>query len=160
MGNSMELMNLKFDHIHFTGSPLHGKSVMKKASENLTSVTLELGGKSPAIIDDTANLKATADNFLFGKFVNCGQTCIAVDYVLIDETIKPKFIASWIKWLKQFYTEHPESGTPLEWGWNWGKEYTYGDFKINYIYVIVTMLLFPLVTYLLYLVAKQFKKAE
>ena len=59
-----------------------------------------------------------------------------------------------------FYTEHPESGTPLEWGWNWGKEYTYGDFKINYIYVIVTMLLFPLVTYLLYLVAKQFKKAE
>ena len=91
---SMELMNLKFDHIHFTGSPLHGKSVMKKAAENLTSVTLELGGKSPAIIDDTADIKATANNFLFGKFVNCGQTCIAVDYVLIDEKKKDAFVAA------------------------------------------------------------------
>ena len=91
---SQELLKLKFDHIHFTGSPLHGKSVMRAAAENLTSVTLELGGKSPAIIDDTANLTATANNFLFGKFVNSGQTCIAIDYVLVDEKKKDAFVAA------------------------------------------------------------------
>ncbi len=106
---SAELLNLRFDHIHFTGSPLHGKSVMKKAAETLTSVTLELGGKSPTIIDDTANLKATAKNFLWGKFLNSGQTCIAIDYVLIDEKKKDEFVSILKETIKNAYGENPES---------------------------------------------------
>lgn len=104
---SEELLNLRFDHIHFTGSPLHGKSVMKRASENLTSVTLELGGKSPTIIDDTANLKATAKNFLWGKFLNSGQTCIAIDYVLIDEKKKDEFVSILKETIKEAFGENP-----------------------------------------------------
>lgn len=106
---SAELLNLRFDHIHFTGSPLHGKSVMKKAAETLTSVTLELGGKSPTIIDDTANLKATAKNFLWGKFLNSGQTCIAIDYVLIDEKKKEEFVSILKETIRNAYGDNPES---------------------------------------------------
>lgn len=87
-----ELLKLPFDHIFFTGSPVVGKIVMRAAAENLTSVTLELGGKSPAIIDSSANLADTAKRITFGKFLNNGQTCIAPDYVLIDEKLKPAFI--------------------------------------------------------------------
>lgn len=105
---SQELLKLKWDHIHFTGSPLHGKSVMKAAAENLTSVTLELGGKSPAIIDDTANLKSTARNFLWGKFVNAGQTCIAIDYVLIDEKKKDAFITILKETIKEAFGQNPK----------------------------------------------------
>lgn len=85
------LLQLPFDHIFFTGSPAVGKIVMKAAAERLASVTLELGGKSPAIIDSTADLKDAAKRIAFGKFVNNGQTCIAPDYVLIDNSIKEKF---------------------------------------------------------------------
>lgn len=106
---SQELLKLKWDHIHFTGAPLHGKSVMKAAAENLTPVTLELGGKSPAIIDDTANLKATARNFLWGKFVNSGQTCVAVDYVLIDEKKKDEFISVLKDTIKAAFGENMQS---------------------------------------------------
>lgn len=87
-----ELLRLPFDHIFFTGSPSVGKIVMRAAADNLTSVTLELGGKSPAIIDSTANLEDAARRITFGKFLNNGQTCIAPDYVLIDEKLKPAFI--------------------------------------------------------------------
>lgn len=79
------LLSLPFDHIFFTGSPGVGKIVMKAASENLTSVTLELGGKSPAIVDSTADLKDAAGKLVSGKFINCGQTCIAPDYILVYE---------------------------------------------------------------------------
>lgn len=103
-----KLLNLRFDHIHFTGSPLHGKSVMKKAAETLTSVTLELGGKSPTIIDDTADLKATAQNFLWGKYLNSGQTCIAVDYVLIDEKKKDEFVDVLRDTIRNAYGEKPK----------------------------------------------------
>lgn len=89
---SSSLLTLPFDHIFFTGSPAIGKVVMKAAAENLTSVTLELGGKSPAIIDETANLQDAAKRIAFGKFFNNGQTCIAPDYILIHPTIKEKFI--------------------------------------------------------------------
>lgn len=106
---SIELLNLRFDHIHFTGSPLHGKSVMKKAAETLTSVTLELGGKSPTIIDDTADLKATAKNFLWGKFLNSGQTCVAIDYVLIDEKKKDEFVSILKNTIKKAYGENPQA---------------------------------------------------
>ncbi len=79
------LLSLPFDHIFFTGSPGVGKIVMKAASENLTSVTLELGGKSPAIVDNTADLKDAAEKLVSGKFINCGQTCIAPDYILVHQ---------------------------------------------------------------------------
>ncbi len=90
---SSYLLNQPFDHIFFTGSSAIGKIVMKAAAQNLASVTLELGGKSPTIIDATANLEDAAKRIAFGKFLNNGQTCIAPDYVLIDERVKDKFIS-------------------------------------------------------------------
>jgi len=89
---SLQLLSLPFDHIFFTGSPAVGKIVMKAAAENLASVTLELGGKSPAIIDESANLQDAARRIAFGKFLNNGQTCIAPDYVLVKDTVQVKFI--------------------------------------------------------------------
>ena len=83
---TQELLKLPFDHIFFTGSPKVGKIVMEAASKNLTSVTLELGGKSPAIVDSTANIKDAARKLSWGKFTNCGQTCIAPDYILVHES--------------------------------------------------------------------------
>jgi aldehyde dehydrogenase (NAD+) len=88
---TQELLKLPFDHIFFTGSPAVGRIVMKAAAENLSSVTLELGGKSPAIIDATCNLKDAARRIAFGKFFNNGQTCIAPDYILIDKEVKDEF---------------------------------------------------------------------
>jgi aldehyde dehydrogenase (NAD+) len=85
-------LKLKFDHIHFTGSPAVGKVVMRAAAEHLTSVTLELGGKSPAIIDESANIEAAVKKLTWGKFLNVGQTCIAPDYILIHESKKAAFI--------------------------------------------------------------------
>jgi aldehyde dehydrogenase (NAD+) len=89
---SQELLRLPFDHIFFTGSPGVGKIVMRAASEHLTSVTLELGGKSPAIIDASANLSDAARRIAFGKFMNNGQTCIAPDYLLVESAIAEKFL--------------------------------------------------------------------
>jgi aldehyde dehydrogenase (NAD+) len=89
---SQALLEFPFDHIFFTGSPAVGKLVMKAASNYLTSVTLELGGKSPTIIDASANLKDAAKRIAFGKFFNNGQTCIAPDYIMIEETVKQKFV--------------------------------------------------------------------
>lgn len=110
---AQELLKLPFNHIFFTGSPAIGKLVMKAASEHLTSVTLELGGKSPVIIDDTVNLERTVKKIIFGKFLNAGQTCIASDYVLIKDSIKDEFVTLFSKHLKLFYTEHPEASTSL-----------------------------------------------
>lgn len=86
------LLDQKFDYIFFTGSVSVGKTVMKKAAENLTPVTLELGGKSPCIIDSTANIRLAAKRLVFGKYLNCGQTCVAPDYVLVEESVKEKLI--------------------------------------------------------------------
>jgi aldehyde dehydrogenase (NAD+) len=94
---SQQLLQLPFDHIFFTGSPAIGKIVMKAAAENLTSVTLELGGKSPAFVTADANLEDVAERISVGKFVNNGQTCIAPDYLLVDETIKDKVIRKLIE---------------------------------------------------------------
>ena len=87
------LTNLPFDHIFFTGSPAVGKHVMAAAAKNLTSVTLELGGKSPVIVDKSANLKKAAGSIVWGKFNNNGQTCIAPDYIYVHEAIKDKLVA-------------------------------------------------------------------
>lgn len=89
---SQELLKLRFDHIHFTGSPAVGRVIMKAASENLTAVTLELGGKSPTIIDETANLKKAARNLIWAKYLNSGQTCIASDYIYIHASKKDEFV--------------------------------------------------------------------
>ncbi len=89
---SQALLELPFDHIFFTGSPTIGKYVMGAAAKNLTSVTLELGGKSPTIIDETANLKLAAINVMWAKFANAGQTCIAPDYVFVHESVKEKWV--------------------------------------------------------------------
>lgn len=89
---SLALLELPFDHIFFTGSPTIGKYVMGAAAKNLTSVTLELGGKSPTIIDESANLKLAAINVMWAKFANAGQTCIAPDYVFVHESVKDKWV--------------------------------------------------------------------
>ncbi|WP_339702899.1 aldehyde dehydrogenase family protein [Algoriphagus aquimarinus] len=83
---SQALLKLPFDHIFFTGSPTVGKIVMKAAAEHLSSVTLELGGKSPAIVDEDADCKDAAEKLIWGKYVNCGQTCIAPDYLLVHKS--------------------------------------------------------------------------
>lgn len=87
-----ELLEQRFDYIFFTGSVNVGKLVMKKASCHLTPVTLELGGKSPCIVDDKKNLKLACQRIAFGKFLNAGQTCVAPDYLLIKEELKEQFI--------------------------------------------------------------------
>jgi aldehyde dehydrogenase (NAD+) len=86
------LLEKKWDHIFFTGSPAVGRMVMKAAAEHLTSVTLELGGKSPVIVDRTANLDEAAKKIAWGKFLNSGQICIAPDYLLVDESIRDAFV--------------------------------------------------------------------
>ncbi|WP_055443797.1 aldehyde dehydrogenase family protein [Lacinutrix himadriensis] len=101
---SQELLKLPFNHIFFTGSPQVGKIVMQAASKHLTSVTLELGGKSPTIIDETANLKAAAKKIAWGKFLNSGQTCIAPDYILVKDAVKDAFVTELREQLKTFYT--------------------------------------------------------
>jgi len=100
---STELLKLPFNHIFFTGSTTVGKIVMKSAADHLTSVTLELGGKSPVIIDETANLKATAKRVAWGKLFNSGQACIAPDYILIKKSIKDEFINLLKEQIKVFY---------------------------------------------------------
>jgi aldehyde dehydrogenase (NAD+) len=104
---SRSLLELPFNHIFFTGSPRIGKLVMKAAAENLASVTLELGGKSPAIIDETADLKNAARRIAWGKFLNAGQICISPDYVLVKENIKEAFLSLIKEQLDKFYTANP-----------------------------------------------------
>jgi aldehyde dehydrogenase (NAD+) len=101
---SQALLKLPFDHIFFTGSPTIGKVVMKAASEHLTSVTLELGGKSPSIITASANIKDAAQRTAVAKFVNNGQTCVAPDYLLVDEKVAPQFIAGFIDQTKKLFS--------------------------------------------------------
>ncbi|MDY8137023.1 aldehyde dehydrogenase family protein [Aquimarina sp. 2201CG5-10] len=102
---STTLLNLKFDHIFFTGAPEIGKIVMTAAAKNLSSVTLELGGKSPTIIDETANIKAIVSRIAWAKFTNAGQICIAPDYILIHKSKKEEFIQSLSDQIKKHYGE-------------------------------------------------------
>ncbi|MCZ2480163.1 aldehyde dehydrogenase family protein [Aquirufa nivalisilvae] len=97
------LLDQKFDHIFFTGSPMIGKLVMKAAAEHLTSVTLELGGKSPAIIGPHADIEASAQKIAWGKFLNNGQTCIAPDYVYVHEKHYFAFLEALEKSVNSFY---------------------------------------------------------
>ncbi|MCD7745828.1 MAG: aldehyde dehydrogenase [Lachnospiraceae bacterium] len=87
------LLREHFDYIFFTGSKTVGREVMHRAAEHLTPVTLELGGKSPCIVDRTANIRLAAKRIVFGKFLNCGQTCVAPDYIYCDPAVKDELIA-------------------------------------------------------------------
>lgn len=86
------LLQEKFDYIFFTGSQSVGREVMRNAAENITPFTLELGGKSPCIIDKSANLNLAAKRIVFGKYLNCGQTCVAPDYIYCDKTVKEELL--------------------------------------------------------------------
>ncbi len=109
---SQELLKLPFNHIFFTGSPTVGKIVMSSAAKHLASVTLELGGKSPTIIDETANIKTSIKNIVWGKFLNNGQICITPDYILLHKSKKDEFIKAFKEKVVSYYSEnaiHSES---------------------------------------------------
>jgi len=98
-----ELLNYRWDYIFFTGSLNVGKIVAEKAAKFLTPTTLELGGKNPCIIDETASIKVTAKRIVWGKFINCGQTCIAPDFLIVNEKIKNKLVNEIINQIKHIY---------------------------------------------------------
>lgn len=102
-GVSQKLLEYKFDYIFFTGGAKVGKSVYEAAAKNLTPVTLELGGKSPVIVDETAKTDLAAKRIAFGKFLNAGQTCVAPDYVLVHERVADKFVSSLKAWIEKLY---------------------------------------------------------
>lgn len=97
-----ELLRLKFDKIFFTGSTKVGKIIYKAAAEHLTPVVLELGGKSPAIVTQHANLEIAAKRIVWGKFLNAGQTCVAPDYLLVEESVQEQFLEMLRKYIKEF----------------------------------------------------------
>jgi aldehyde dehydrogenase (NAD+) len=102
------LLGYKFDYIFFTGSSKIGKHVMKKASENLIPISLELGGKNPCVIAADAKLDFAARRIAWGKFMNAGQTCICTDYILIDKKIREKFLEALTREIRSFYGEDPQ----------------------------------------------------
>lgn len=102
-----KLLDENFDYIFYTGSVPVGKIVMEKASKYLTPVTLELGGKSPCIVDGKANLNLSAKRIVWGKFLNSGQTCVAPDYMFIHKNVKNEMINNIIYYIKTFYGENP-----------------------------------------------------
>jgi aldehyde dehydrogenase (NAD+) len=106
---SQALLELPFDHIFFTGSPAVGKVVMAAAAKHLTSVTLELGGKSPVIVDESADVKQSAQTMLWGKFTNCGQICVAPDHVYVHESVKDRFVAACREVIAESYGATPEA---------------------------------------------------
>ena len=101
------LLEQKFDFVFFTGSQTVGKEVLRHTAEHLTPAVLELGGKSPCIVDKSANIKLAAKRIVFGKFLNCGQTCVAPDYILCDKSIKDEFVAEVIRQIKKQYGDKP-----------------------------------------------------
>ena len=101
------LLEQKFDFVFFTGSQAVGKEVLLHTAEHLTPAVLELGGKSPCIVDKSANIKLAAKRIVFGKYLNCGQTCVAPDYILCESSIKDKFIYEVIKQIKKQYGDNP-----------------------------------------------------
>ena len=102
------LLSLPFDYIFFTGSEKVGKIVYEAAARKLIPVTLELGGKSPVIVDDTANIKVASERISFGKFTNAGQTCVAPDYILVQRKVKNDLIKALKKTITEFYGENIE----------------------------------------------------
>ncbi len=104
---SQKLLEHKFDRIFYTGGEAIGKIVMKAASQHATPVTLELGGKSPCVVDENCNLERAAKRITWGKFLNAGQTCVAPDFLLVQKNVKEKLIREMKKWIEKFYGERP-----------------------------------------------------
>jgi aldehyde dehydrogenase (NAD+) len=107
------LLDEKFDYIFFTGSVAVGKTVMAAASRHLTPVTLELGGKSPCIVDESANIDLAARRIAWGKFINAGQTCVAPDYLLAHKKVKAELLAALKKYIAEFYGKEPLANAEL-----------------------------------------------
>lgn len=103
------LLKERFDHIFFTGSTRVGRVIMRAAAEHLTPVTLELGGKSPAIIDESAYLRVSARRLLWGKLLNAGQVCVAPDYALVCESVYDPFVVQLKATLLEFYGDDPQA---------------------------------------------------
>ncbi len=101
------LLEQKFDFVFFTGSQTVGKEVLRHTAENLTPAVLELGGKSPCIVDDTADIKTAAKRIVFGKYLNCGQTCVAPDYILCHKNVKGEFVREVKLQIEKQYGEKP-----------------------------------------------------
>jgi len=104
-----ELLKVQFDHIFYTGNGAVGKIVLRAAAEYLTPVTLELGGKSPCIVDKDVDMDVAAKRIVWGKWFNCGQTCISVDHIFVHETRKEQLLQKMTALLKQFYGEDPQT---------------------------------------------------
>lgn len=101
------LLDQKFDFVFFTGSQAVGKEVLRHTAENLIPAVLELGGKSPCIVDASANIKLAAKRIVFGKYLNCGQTCVAPDYILCERSVKDAFVSEVVKQIKLQYGDNP-----------------------------------------------------
>jgi aldehyde dehydrogenase (NAD+) len=102
-----EMLSERYDYIFFTGGVQVGKIIAKAAAEHLTPTTLELGGKSPCIVDETASLEVSARRIVWGKFLNAGQTCVAPDYLLVHEKVKDKLFDLMKKVVREFYGDNP-----------------------------------------------------
>ena len=109
VSETTELLAQKFDHIFYTGNGKIGRVVMAAAAVNLTPVTLELGGKSPVIVDESANIAVAARRVAWGKWLNAGQTCVAPDYVLVDKKVESKFVDALRTALTDFYGDNPHA---------------------------------------------------
>lgn len=107
VGVNEKVMSEKYDFIFFTGGKVTGREIYKKAANDLTEVVLELGGKSPCIVDESANLKVSAKRIIWGKLLNCGQTCIAVDYLLVKRSIYKEFKEELLKSIEELYGNDP-----------------------------------------------------
>ncbi len=106
---STALLDMPFDHMFFTGSPAVGKIVMAAAAKHLSSVTLELGGKSPVIVDESADLNKAAKSIMWGKFLNNGQTCVAPDYIYVHERVLPQFLEASKAAIKKMYGDNVQA---------------------------------------------------
>lgn len=150
-----ELLKERWDYIFFTGSVAVGHIIAQKAAKHLTPVTLELGGKSPCIIDESADLPLAAKRIVWGKFINAGQTCIAPDYVIVHTSIKMRFIELLRKEITEFYGNNPEESADYARiinAKNWERLKSYlndtnivigGDCNIEDLYIAPTIVLEP-----------------
>ncbi|MEO2045014.1 MAG: aldehyde dehydrogenase family protein [Pirellulales bacterium] len=106
--SAQQLLRQRFDHIFYTGGATVGKIVMKAAAVHTTPVTLELGGKSPCIVDENCDLPRAAKRITWGKFLNAGQTCVAPDFLLVHHQVKKRLIQEIDHWITKFYGENPQ----------------------------------------------------
>jgi aldehyde dehydrogenase (NAD+) len=103
-----EMLSYRYDYIFFTGGVEIGKTIARAAAEFLTPTTLELGGKSPCIVDKLSDVETAAKRIAWGKFLNGGQTCVAPDYLLLHDAVKEKFYKAFAKSVKEFYGNNPQ----------------------------------------------------